>query len=64
MKNERVKSEQPHPPPLSPKGEGEGKLKGEVKRDAIITRVELSSCQPGWLNFLRKAHNSLFNSIL
>jgi len=35
-----------------------------VKGDITNTRVELSACQPDWHNFLRKAHNSLFNSIL
>ncbi len=32
--------------------------------DNAITRVELSSSQFCWLNFLRKAHNFQFDYIL
>ena len=39
-----------------------GKLNGGVKMDNTITRVELSSSQFCWLNFLRKAHNSYITS--
>jgi hypothetical protein len=39
-------------------------INGGLKMDNTITRVELSSCQPCWFNFLRKAHNFQFDFII